>query len=157
MSQSKTSAKAEAPAKPAKTASQKPASKVGEKKKAAGDGVAETVRIIPAPVSAALPEANLSASELACSEKVKLLAADIERAIRDGESSVVVDPAALQAMMAALCRVYSAHVEAGLNYSTFSDRDPVTPTDVMVTASGLLKAANLAVFELGMWQSWTGR
>ena len=30
-------------------------------------------------------------------------------------------------------------------------------TDVMVAASGLLKAANLAVFELGMWQSWTGR
>jgi hypothetical protein len=27
----------------------------------------------------------------------------------------------------------------------------------MITASGLLKAANLAVFELGMWQSWTGR
>jgi hypothetical protein len=27
----------------------------------------------------------------------------------------------------------------------------------MVTASGLLRAANLAVFELGMWQSWTGR
>jgi hypothetical protein len=26
-----------------------------------------------------------------------------------------------------------------------------------VTASGLLKSANLAVFELGMWQSWTGR
>ena len=33
----------------------------------------------------------------------------------------------------------------------------VTPTEVMVTASGLLRAANLAVFELGMWQSWTGR
>ena len=28
---------------------------------------------------------------------------------------------------------------------------------VMLTASGLLRAANLAVFELGMWQSWTGR
>jgi hypothetical protein len=26
-----------------------------------------------------------------------------------------------------------------------------------LTASGLLRAANLAVFELGMWQSWTGR
>jgi len=26
----------------------------------------------------------------------------------------------------------------------------------MVTASGMLRAANLAVFELGMWQSWTG-
>ncbi len=28
---------------------------------------------------------------------------------------------------------------------------------LMVTASGLLRAANLAVFELGMWQSWTGK
>jgi len=28
---------------------------------------------------------------------------------------------------------------------------------VMLTASGLLRAADLAVFELGMWQSWTGR
>jgi hypothetical protein len=27
----------------------------------------------------------------------------------------------------------------------------------MVTASGLLKAPDLAVFELGMWQNWTGR
>jgi hypothetical protein len=27
----------------------------------------------------------------------------------------------------------------------------------MLTASGLLRAADLAVFELGMWQSWTGR
>jgi hypothetical protein len=27
----------------------------------------------------------------------------------------------------------------------------------MVVASSLLKAVNLAVFELGMWQSWTGR
>jgi hypothetical protein len=27
----------------------------------------------------------------------------------------------------------------------------------MITASGLLKAADLQVFELGMWQSWTGR
>jgi hypothetical protein len=26
-----------------------------------------------------------------------------------------------------------------------------------VTASGLLRAADLAAFELGMWQGWTGR
>jgi len=36
-------------------------------------------------------------------------------------------------------------------------RSGVSPTDVMITASGLLKAADLQVFELGMWQSWTGR
>jgi hypothetical protein len=27
----------------------------------------------------------------------------------------------------------------------------------MITASSLLKAADLQVFELGMWQSYTGR
>ena len=36
-------------------------------------------------------------------------------------------------------------------------KNSISATDVMVTASGLLKAADLAVFELGMWQSWTGR
>ena len=42
-------------------------------------------------------------------------------------------------------------------YAAARGTDGVSPTDVMVTASGLLRAANLAVFELGMWQSWTGR
>jgi hypothetical protein len=32
-----------------------------------------------------------------------------------------------------------------------------TSTDVMTMASGLLKAADLAVFELAMFQSWTAR
>ena len=59
--------------------------------------------------------------------------------------------------MAAACRSYSAQVEASGNFPPLAARSRVTSTDVMVTASGLLKAANLAVFELGMWQSWTGR
>ena len=36
-------------------------------------------------------------------------------------------------------------------------RNALAATDVMVTASGLLRAADLAAFELGMWQGWTGR
>jgi hypothetical protein len=48
-------------------------------------------------------------------------------------------------------------VEAGEQLLPLPERGGATATDVMVTASGLLKAANLAVFELGMWQSWTGR
>ena len=36
-------------------------------------------------------------------------------------------------------------------------RGHVANTDIMVMASALLRSANLAVFELGMWQSWTGR
>jgi hypothetical protein len=59
--------------------------------------------------------------------------------------------------MAAVCKTYAAQVEAGEQLLPLPPRGGATATDVMVTASGLLKAANLAVFELGMWQSWTGR
>jgi hypothetical protein len=84
------------------------------------------------------------------------LAADIERALADGRTDTL-SPPALQALMAAACKAYAAQVEAGNPMAALAQRTTVTPTEVMVTASGLLRAANLAVFELGMWQSWTGR
>ncbi len=59
--------------------------------------------------------------------------------------------------MAAVCKTYAAQVEAGDEVLPLPQRGGATATEVMITASGLLKAANLAVFELGMWQSWTGR
>jgi hypothetical protein len=84
------------------------------------------------------------------------LAADIERGLADGRVDLL-SPPALQALMAAACKAYAAQVEAGNPMAALAQRTTVTPTEVMVTASGLLRAANLAVFELGMWQSWTGR
>jgi hypothetical protein len=84
------------------------------------------------------------------------LAAEIERALAGGRRDVL-SKEALQALMAAVCKTYAAHIEAGEQLLPLPERGGATATDVMVTASGLLKAANLAVFELGMWQSWTGR
>jgi hypothetical protein len=83
------------------------------------------------------------------------LAKEIERAFK--ESDQALSEPAMQALMGALCRVYSAQVESGAKYTPIAEGQIVSPTAVMVTASGLLRAANLAVFELGMWQSWTGR
>jgi hypothetical protein len=103
-------------------------------------------------VVAAKPKAaangNLSADAIR-------LAAEIERAF--AKSDNVLSEDAMQTLMGALCRVYSAQVEAGAKYTPIAEGQVVSPTGVMVTASGLLRAANLAVFELGMWQSWTGR
>jgi len=60
--------------------------------------------------------------------------------------------------MAATIRAYSAKVQAGEQFLPFHPTSGrVSPTDVMITASSLLKAADLQVFELGMWQSYTGR
>jgi hypothetical protein len=98
---------------------------------------------------AAKPAANgLSA------EAIKL-ADEIERAFAKSDDAI--SEQAMQALMGALCRVYSAQVENGAKYTPIPEGQVVSPTGVMVTASGLLRAANLAVFELGMWQSWTGR
>jgi hypothetical protein len=83
------------------------------------------------------------------------LAGEIERAF--AKRGDALSPQAMQALMGALCRVYAAQVEAGAKFTPIAEGQVVSPTAVMVTASGLLRAANLAVFELGMWQSWTGR
>ena len=90
------------------------------------------------------------------SADAKRLAAELERALADGRADTL-SPEALQALMAALCNTYAAQVEAGANLTPIAEGQVVSPTGVMLTASGLLRAANLAVFELGMWQSWTGR
>jgi hypothetical protein len=90
------------------------------------------------------------------SADAKRLAAQMEQALAKGRRDLI-SPEALQALMAAACKTYAAHVEAGEELLPLPPRGGATATEVMVTASGLLKAANLAVFELGMWQSWTGR
>jgi hypothetical protein len=90
------------------------------------------------------------------SAEAKRLSAEIERALASGQRDLLSTPA-LQALMAAACKSYAARVDAGEEVLPLPQRGGATATDVMITASGLLKAANLAVFELGMWQSWTGR
>jgi len=94
------------------------------------------------------PQTGLSADAIA-------LAAEIEKAFKKSDDAISAE--AMQTLMSALCRVYAAQVENGANYTPIPEGQVVSPTGVMVTASGLLRAANLAVFELGMWQSWTGR
>jgi hypothetical protein len=64
---------------------------------------------------------------------------------------------AIQAMLARAVRLYAeraAEREDGL--PAFAP-DAATATEVMVAVTAMLKAVNLQVFELGMWQAWSGR
>jgi len=97
-----------------------------------------------------------STSAASCAAAAERVAADISRALAEGRADALTADA-IQALMAAACRSYAARVEATGDFPPLAARSLVSQTDVMVTASGLLKSANLAVFELGMWQSWTGR
>ena len=105
------------------------------------------------PVVAAKPKIVASANGV--SADAIRLAAEIERAFAKSDNAISVE--AMQTLMTALCRVYAAQVENGAKHTPIPEGQVVSPTGVMLTASGLLRAANLAVFELGMWQSWTGR
>jgi hypothetical protein len=134
-------------AKPAPKSKSKPAAKVA--KPAAKAAAAKAV--VAKPVAAKVAATNGSTSH----EATKL-AAEIERALISGKLDTLT-PQALHALMGACCKNYATRVEAGEDLLPLAQRTTVSPTEVMVTASGLLRAANLAVFELGMWQSWTGR
>jgi len=89
------------------------------------------------------------------SAEAERLAAALEQSIVDDKLDTIAAPA-LQKLIAAACRLYRARREAGEDLWPVP-RNSLSATDVMVTASGLLKSADLAVFELGMWQNWTGR
>ncbi len=108
----------------------------------------EILRRIPAPTvvtSKQTPDSN---------EALKLAAA-LEAKLADGDTEVLT-PEATQALMAVIIKLYSANVEAGNRYPILSGRTAVTGTDAMIACGALLKAVDLQVFELGMWQSWSG-
>ena len=128
--------------KPAPKSKSKPAAKAA--KPAAKPAAAKTAAAKPA------------ATNGSTSHDATKLAAEIEKALTSGKLDTLT-PQALHALMGACCKNYATRVEAGEDLLPLAQRTTVSPTEVMVTASGLLRAANLAVFELGMWQSWTGR
>jgi hypothetical protein len=133
----------------------KPGAKPAGRAKAAPAKMPSSAKIpSPAKVAAAAIVDGTPAQDT--SDAATRLARDIDRALNEGRTDLL-SAEALQSLMAAVCRSYAAQIEAGGSFPPLADRSRVTSTDVMVTASGLLKAANLAVFELGMWQSWTGR
>jgi len=64
----------------------------------------------------------------------------------------------VQAELAKAVRLYAERAtesEGGL--PAFPADAPMTATEVMVTVTAMLKAVNLQVFELGMWQTWSGK
>jgi hypothetical protein len=68
-----------------------------------------------------------------------------------------VSDAALQEILAAAVHEYGSRIEDGSEFKPFPARRHVTATDVMVISTAMLKAVGLQLFELGMWQAWSGK
>ena len=66
--------------------------------------------------------------------------------------------AQLQKLLVAAIKSYAARAEASDEpLPALAPNSEVTATDAMLVVSAILKAVNVQVFELGMWQSWSGR
>jgi len=73
-----------------------------------------------------------------------------ERAIASGELSLVSD-AELERVMTAAVRLYAAKAETDTPPATPITPERVTPTDVVVAASDIIRAAGLNLWDVSMW------
>jgi hypothetical protein len=64
----------------------------------------------------------------------------------------------VQALLARAVSLYAQRAAASETpLPAFPDGAEVTATDAVVTTTAILKAVNVQLFELGMWQAWSGR
>jgi hypothetical protein len=81
--------------------------------------------------------------------------AQIEALVAEGAGECLPDEP-MQRLFRALVDLYAQKFDAGERTLPCGDVPNMGATKVMVMASGLLKGANLELFELGMWQSFSG-
>jgi hypothetical protein len=65
--------------------------------------------------------------------------------------------AEIQNMLAKAVRLYAERVTERDGALAAFSADAATATEVMVAVTAMLKAVNLQVFELGMWQAWADK
>jgi hypothetical protein len=88
-------------------------------------------------------------------DSAEQLAASLNSRIAAGQAGAVPDET-LRHLMAALVKVYAAKFDEGQRPVLLDAESDVSATAILVTTSALMKASNLEIFELGMWQSWSG-
>jgi hypothetical protein len=76
--------------------------------------------------------------------------AAVEEALAAGEPGRLSD-AEVERVMTAAVRIYAAKVDADLGSPAPVTATRVTPTDVVVSVTALLKAAGLNLWDLSMW------
>lgn len=96
-----------------------------------------------------------SMTEDTASENVLAAVTAVERSMVDLTPEDI--PAeAVQRLMVTAVAAYFAARDAGLDFGPFPAGADVSATAAMVAAANILQAAEIEVFELGMWKTLTG-
>ena len=97
----------------------------------------------------ALPETTQAAADTA-----ERLAHSLNGLTATGQAGAFPDQT-MRHLMAAMVKLYAEKFDEGQRPALLDAGGDVSATAVLVTTSALMKASNLEIFELGMWQSWS--
>lgn len=82
---------------------------------------------------------------------------DAARLLAHLPRGVAISDEDLRAALAGLIRVFGDRASEAPKMLPFPDGHDVTATEAMVSVTAILRALNLQLFELGLWQNLTGR
>ncbi len=88
-------------------------------------------------------------------EETEILRAVAQRIIDQPEGEELPDELVQQALTA-MTRLYTVKFQMGERWAPFVNDREVPATAVMIMSTAMLRAVNLELFELGMWQAWSG-
>ena len=72
------------------------------------------------------------------------------------EEGAEVPPELIKQGMTALTRLYTVRFQMGERWSPFVNDQRMPATSAMIMSTAMLSAVNVELFELGMWQAWSG-
>ena len=88
-------------------------------------------------------------------DAARKLAESLNATIATGQASSFPDDA-LRDLMTALVNIYAVKFDEGQRPALIDPDSGVSATAILMTTSALMQSSNLEIFELGMWQSWSG-
>jgi hypothetical protein len=93
-----------------------------------------------------------SSTPTAVAEQVNAISSAVDELLRKIETEPI-EPAAAADLLIAAVRLYCGCVDQRGEMLQLR-HNAVTATEVMTSASAILKCVNVAPFELGLWQAW---
>lgn len=98
------------------------------------------------------PEASAPGSRL--EDAATQILGEARQILQDGRIESVSETA-IQELLLAAVRLYSAKRDAGSRLAAFPGPGEVTATDVAITCVGMTEVVNLELFELALWAGWS--
>jgi hypothetical protein len=98
--------------------------------------------------------AHFKEPAMADGESIEAAAARVAAALRSGEGLPV---EVMQELFTAGVAAFAARRLAGETGSPLSAGHQLPATDIAITTTAMLEDVNIAIFELGLWQSMAGK